>query len=229
MNPPYKTAVVAGASGLVGSHVLQMLLDSNAYTEVISIGRRQLPLQHPKLKQSEADFMDLPNGLIPPFSDVFCALGTTIRNAGSQEQFVRVDYDFIVHLAKAAANARASKFLLVSALGADAQSSIFYNKIKGQTEEAIQLLPISQIHIFRPSLLLGDRTESRIGETLGKVFAFALSPFLVGSWKKYKAIKAFDVAKAMYKCAQISHEGVHIYESDRIAHIAENESKNTIA
>lgn len=216
-----KNAVIFGASGLVGGHLLHYLLENDTYEQVLAVGRSAPDIKHHKLRILKIDdLLTLTDSVINSTDDVFCTLGTTIRKAGSQEAFKRIDFDYVVKAATVAAKAKATHFLLVSALGADAHSSIFYNRVKGQTETAVIATGIEAVHIFRPSLLLGNRKESRIGETVGKILAWFIAPFLVGSFKKYKGIQADDVAKAMYLCAQIDANGVKIHESDEIAAIA---------
>src|SRR5690606_24320068 len=121
--------------------------------------------------------------------DVFCCLGTTIKKAGSQNAFRRVDYDYPVALGKLAKSAGAKRFLVISAMGADARSNIFYSRVKGQMEEALKKMEFPALHIFQPSLLLGKRDEFRLGEKAASVLAPAISPLLRGKMKKYKPIE----------------------------------------
>lgn len=220
--PNTKTALIAGASGLTGSFCLQLLLQNPAYKTVISLVRKPVPLTHEKLKQITVNFDCLEDHADAiAADDVFCCLGTTIKKAGSQANFRKVDYDYVVNTAKAALNNGAKRFLLVSAMGASAGSSIFYSRVKGETEDAIQQLAYDEVHIFRPSLLLGNRHEHRLGESMAmaafKVIGFAM----LGPLAKYKGIEAADVAKAMVAVAQSGKKGMHIYLSDEIQHIAD--------
>lgn len=211
-------ALIAGASGLVGSHCLELLLKSDRYSQVISVGRRELPLIHPKLEQKIVDFNKLRNYAADlAVDDVFCCLGTTIKKAGSEEAFYKVDHTYVVELAKLTANKGASQFMVVSAMGADAGSMFFYNKVKGEMERDVQQAGFEAVHILRPSLLLGERTEHRAGEELASKIMKPLSSLMVGPLRKYKPIEAETVAKAMLYVASQHQKGVHIYPSDEIA------------
>jgi uncharacterized protein YbjT (DUF2867 family) len=152
-----KTALVAGASGLIGKQCLYELLAEKEYIKVIALVRKELTIKHPKLEQIQMDFDQLVSYThMFQADDVFCCLGTTMKKAGSQENFKKVDYAYPMALAKAALNNGARQFLIVTALGADKKSSIFYNRVKGDVEESLQLLDYPALHIFRPSMLLGE-------------------------------------------------------------------------
>lgn len=215
-----KVALIAGASGLVGGHCLQLLLQSPRYHKVISVGRKTLPIQHPKLQQLEVNFDNLEkhrHSLVA--DDVYCCLGSTIKKAGSKENFYKVDYTYVVKLAKLTASHFATQFLVVSALGADAQSRIFYNRVKGEMETTVKSLPFTAVHIFQPSLLLGDRQEARLGE---KIAAKAMTWFgflMQGPLKPYRAIQAKTVAKAMLEAAKQDGGGVKIHSSEEMQQI----------
>ena len=150
-----RTVVVAGASGLVGREILQGLLADESVAAVHSLGRRELPLTHPKLTQHRVDFKALP--ALPRVGEAFIALGTTIKVAGSQEAFRAVDFDAVVAVAKAAKAAGARRLGVVSAMGANPRSAIFYNRVKGEMEEALSALGFDTLVIARPSFLAGDR------------------------------------------------------------------------
>ena len=211
-------ALIAGASGLVGGHCLELLLKSDRYSQVISVGRRELPLIHPKLEQKVIDFNKLASYAADlAVDDVYCCLGTTIKKAGSEEAFYKVDHTYVVDLAKVTANKGASQFIVVSAMGADAGSMFFYNKVKGEMEQDIQQQGFETVHILRPSLLLGDREEQRTGEELASKIMKPLSNLMVGPLKKYKPIEAETVAKAMLQVASQQQKGVFIHSSDEIA------------
>ena len=209
-------AVLAGASGLVGSHCLRLFLESVDYRQVIALVRRPLGIQHPKLRQIEVDFQHLP--VLPEYSgaDVFCALGTTMRQAGSREAFRKVDFDAGLAYATATAQAGARQFLLVSSIGASAHSSTFYLQVKGELEDAVQSLPFRSIHIFRPGFLVGDRSPDRPVERIGITVAKALDFAFIGKFKKYSAVEADDLAAAMHAAARNAEAGVHFYEYEQI-------------
>lgn len=210
-------ALIAGATGLVGNDLLELLLKSNYYTQVISLQRAQSTLSHPKLLTIQTDFSNLEELNIPTVSDVFCCLGTTIKKAGSKEQFSNVDLEFPLALAHTAEKAGARHFLIITAMGADEKSLFFYNQVKGKVENAISALrALPRVSILRPSLLMGHRKEKRFGEGIGTAFAKLLNPLMIGSLQKYQGIEAADVAKAMYVLAVHTQEtGVHIYSSDQ--------------
>lgn len=221
-----RTALIVGASGLVGGHCLALLLDDDAYGEVIALGRRNLPVEHAKLRQHVVDFDNLHSQKhLVRADDVFCCLGTTIKIAGSKEAFRKVDFAYPSETARLAAENGARQFLIVTALGADARSFIFYNRVKGETEAAVSRLPFQSMHIFRPSLLLGERAAPRVGEQIAEK-AFKLFSFiLAGRLAKYRPIHARTVAASMLRRAKEQRPGIHIVESDLIAAIA-NDTEN---
>ena len=212
-----RTALIIGATGLVGGHCLELLLQDEHYAHVATIGRRPAARVHRKLKQHIIDFKTLkPEADVTKADDVFCCIGTTIKKAGSREAFRKVDYEYPLDVARVVAENGAQQFLLVSSVGADARSSMFYSRVKGEIEAAVSTLPFDGVHIFRPSLLLGKREEPRTGERIAeavlKVFSFMLS----GSWKKYRPIEARAVAAAMVGVAKRHPQGVNVFESDQI-------------
>ncbi len=216
-----KTALIAGASGLIGSHVLQLLADDNDFSRVKLITRKPLAINREKVSEIVVDFDELNQFSQRLTADVvFCCLGTTIKTAGSQENFRKVDYTYCLELAKAAKAQGAKQFMLVSSLGADAHSGNFYLRTKGDIENAIAALNFDSFCILRPSMLLGDRKETRIGESIGKVFMQATGFLFAGPLKKYKAIEAQTVARCMVQLAKNPESGKLIFESDVIAHYA---------
>lgn len=196
-----KTALVIGASGLVGSECLQQLLHDKFYDRVIALSRKPLGVEHVKLLNQIVNFDDPQS-----FADycgvdvVFSAIGTTIKKAGSQEAFYKVDFSYAYEVAKAAKAAGAQTHVLISAVGADAESLIFYPKTKGELEKAITELGFEHNIILRPSLLLGDREEERLGEKIGQKLNTVLK-FVAPS---YQGVEAAQVAKAMIKLAKAS-------------------------
>lgn len=212
-----KTALLAGATGLIGSQLLPLLLASERYSQVIVVGRRALPVQHPKLKQVVTELDKLPDvrqQLIA--DDVYCCLGTTRRQAGSKAAFYRVDYEYVVTLAAVAAGNFASQFMVVSSLGADAEARVYYSRVKGEMEAAVRASAFRAIHIFRPSLLLGPRAQPRLGERLSAAVLGAARPLLRGPLRKYRPVPAAAVAAAMLRAAEDDGGGVRAHESDTI-------------
>jgi uncharacterized protein YbjT (DUF2867 family) len=214
---PGRTSIIAGATGLVGSHVLRLLLADPVWTRVVTLGRRATSPRHDKLEQRIVDLgalESLPD--LPHADDVFCCLGTTIKQAGSQDGFRRVDHDYVVALARAGVRAGATQFLLVSAIGADPASRVFYSRVKGETEAAVRRLPYHGAQIFRPSLLLGERAQVRLGERIAALVAPLLSPVLVGPLRRYRPIHADTLARAMLQIAKEAPRGPNVFEYDAI-------------
>ncbi|MCY7305706.1 MAG: NAD(P)H-binding protein [Rhodoferax sp.] len=191
-----RVVMVAGATGLVGREVLAALLADKSCTAVHSIGRKAPGLQHPKLTAHVVSFARLPR--LPRIDEAYISLGTTIKVAGSQQAFREVDFDAVVAVARAARAAGATRLGLVSAMGADPASSVFYNRVKGEAEAALQTLGLRSLVIARPSMLAGDRAslgqEERLGERLGLLLMSAFKPVIP---RNYRAIAARDVAQAL--------------------------------
>ena len=206
-----KTALIAGASGLTGGYLLNLLLESPEYSSVIAYVRKSSGLTHPKLKEIVVDWETLQEPVAA--EDIFCCLGTTIKKAGSQEAFRRVDYNYPLQLAQLQYRGGSQQFLLVSAMGADAKSSIFYSRVKGELEHALQSIGYKSLHIFRPSFIAGPRKESRTGEKIGLAIFSILSPLFIGSLKKYAPIQAEHIARAMLRTAQKNEQGTKVYDS----------------
>jgi uncharacterized protein YbjT (DUF2867 family) len=196
------------------SFVLQRLLASDRYARVAAWTRRDIGKPHPKLKAEVADFDRLHERRVEA-EDVFCCLGTTIKQAGSQPAFRRVDYDYPVALALAAAGGGARQLLVVSALGANPDSRVFYNRVKGEMEIAVRAAGVPATIFFRPSLLTGPRTEVRRGERISEAIGTLLGPLL----GKYRPIAADLVAAAMLKVALADRPSA-IIESGEIRRIA---------
>lgn len=212
-----KTALVIGSSGLIGSHLVIQLLSNPNFDKVIVFNRRPCLILHPKIEEHLIDFNDLKP--IEPFvkGDVmFCTMGTTIKKAGSKEAFRLVDVVYPEQFAQMALNNQVKQFLLISSLGADLESTNFYLKTKGEIETFLQQSAFNSVSILRPSLLLGDRKEFRLGEKLATYILPVLSLFLIGPFKKYKAIEAKTVAKAMVEIALQNKPGFTIYPSDEL-------------
>jgi uncharacterized protein YbjT (DUF2867 family) len=207
-----RIALVAGATGLVGGKLLRQLLARDEYSEVRVLGRRPPPLDAGKLRFIASDFTRLEDLDVElKVDDVFCCLGTTIKQAGSQAAFERVDYHMVVDLARAAQKSGARRFLVVSAAGASAHSPVFYSRVKARMEEAVAALPFEAVHIVRPSLLLGERKDVRAGEWLGQLVAPLLTPLMVGPLRKYQPIQADAVAASLVRLALKGEAGAHVH------------------
>ena len=187
---------MAGATGLVGREVLAALLTDKRYSAVLALGRRQLVEQHPRLISLKVDFAKLP--ALPPVDDVYIALGTTIKVAGSKPAFRAIDFDAVLAVAQAARKAGATRLGVVSAMGANARSGVFYSRVKGEMERALGDLGYQTLVIARPSVLAGNRSQlgqpTRSGELLGLAISTALKPLIPAN---YRAIQASDVARAL--------------------------------
>jgi uncharacterized protein YbjT (DUF2867 family) len=222
-----RTALVAGASGLVGGHLLRSLLADAAYTRVVMLGRRQIETRHPKLEQRVVDFGALDAVTDVAADDAFCCLGTTIKTAGSQEAFRKVDHDYVLAFARAGRRAGAAQFLLVTALGADPTSRIFYSRVKGEVEAAVRQLPYRGVQIFRPSFLMGHRAEGRLAERIALPIARAVAPLLIGPLRRYRPIDAADVARAMVQIAKEAPRGPNVFEYDGIIAAARSSARSS--
>jgi uncharacterized protein YbjT (DUF2867 family) len=192
-----KTATIIGATGLIGSHLLDLLLKDSTYSQVRVLVRRPMERQHPNLEVRQIDFTDDEafKSAIKGSDVVFCAVGTTNKNVkGDLTAYRKVDYDIPVRAAQFCAESGVQHFILVSAAGTDSKSRNFYARLKGEVEEAVLESGVSVISIMRPSMLLGKREEFRLGELIGKTLMRVFS-FVIPS--VYKPIEAGDVAKAM--------------------------------
>lgn len=207
-----RSALVAGATGLIGRHLLDRLLEDPAYTEVHVLTRRELGRSHPRLRSIATDLKNL-TALGPSLGaqDVYCCLGTTLRVAGSRAAFEDVDYRMVVELARASLAAGAQQFLVISAVGASTVSPSFYSRVKGRMEAAVSALGFDAVHILRPSLLLGERAEKRPAEDLAQKLSPYLTPLFAGPLARYRPIAASEVAEAMLGLALRGQPGAHVH------------------
>ena len=215
-----KTALVAGGTGLVGSELLNKLVAHPEYERIHILVRTPVETESEKVRQHVIDFNNI--GEFSPgemIDHVFCTLGTTIKKAGTRENFRMVDHDYVVELGRLAKEWETEKFLVVTALGANPGSAIFYNRVKGETERDLTELGLPQLHIFRPSLLMGDRKENRAGEKSAIAVYKVINPLFVGKLRKYRGIQAGQVAGAMISVALQHNDKISIYESNEIQDI----------
>lgn len=211
-------AILAGASGLTGGHLARAL----SAAHVVALVRKQIPQLPAAVKQQPCDFSRLDGLATQPADSVFCALGTTIAKAGSREAFRLVDYDAVLALGRYGRRCGARQFLLVSSVGASPGSSYFYLRVKGEVERDLAGLGYEALQIFRPSFLLGERGERRLGESIGVVAVKLIGPALMGPLAQYRGIDAATVARAM---AAVSNDaaartGVHVYRYRDIVALA---------
>ncbi len=215
-----KTALIIGSTGLIGSELLHLLLESPSYTKVIAFVKRDTGIIHPKLKQHIIDF-DQPQTYkeLVVGDDLFCTIGTTIKKAGSENAFRKVDLEYPRQFATFALQNKVKHFLIVTSLGADTNSGNFYLKTKGEIQDFLKDCSFESVAVLQPSLLLGNRNEFRLGEKVGAFFMKVFSFLFSGNLKKYKPIAGKTVAKALYVLAQKNNKGFKIYESDAIQEI----------
>jgi uncharacterized protein YbjT (DUF2867 family) len=210
-----KTAIIIGATGLIGSTLVEQILENPAYSKVVLLLRKPLNISHSKLIQEVIDF-DKPDASKVIGDDLFCAMGTTLAKAGSKDAQYKIDCTYPYEIGKIAKANGIKQYLLVSSLGADADSSNFYLRTKGDLEQKIKSLGFENFVSFRPSFLLGDRQEFRLGEKIAVVFVKLLNPLMIGGLKKYRGIEASRVASSMQKMANQGLSGVRFVESDEI-------------
>ena len=192
----HNTSLIIGSTGLIGNKLLYELAKKD--TEIIAITRRPINNLPENVSLLNIDFDDfLQNGVLPSCNHIYICLGTTIKKAGSQSEFKKVDFDYCVTFAKKAREVGATKISMISSVGASPYTNNFYLKIKGEVEEGIKKIDFQVINIFRPSLLLGRRDESRFLEKIGQNLSSFLNLFLIGSLRKYRSIKASNVAYCM--------------------------------
>lgn len=217
-----KTAILLGATGLVGTYCLDHLLAHPNYHRVVVLTRRSVDREHERLEEHLINFDELPayRSLFKG-QDLFLCLGTTMRKAGSRKAFFQVDYTYPYQAARMAADNGVNQMLLVSSVGADRESVFFYSKVKGLLEGAVKEMPFWAIHIFQPSVLLGERNENRWGEQLAGQLGKGIDYLTGGILTKYRPIEAEVVAKAMVNAAQRLEAGIHTYPSHYLQQVAE--------
>ena len=220
-----KTALVLGATGVVGTQLVNVLSTNENYEAIHMLTRKELKYKNPTCKVHIVDFDNLEQYAdLFRVHDVFICLGTTIKKAKTKEAFRKVDYDYVVEAGKLAKSAGVRNLLVISAMGADSSSKFFYSRVKGDMEETLKQLKLNSLHIFRPSLLLGERNELRIGEKISGQLSSAFKYLLIGPLRPYRAIQAKTVATAMSIAAQSRSTGNQVYHSNEIESLV-NEDK----
>ena len=212
-----RQALLAGGSGLVGAHLLRLLLQAPEYARVYAVSRRPLPLDHAKLanrimplEQTRAQLAGI------RCNDVYCCIGTTLRSAGSESERRKVDLDLVVNFARAAQALGATRFAVISSAGADPAARNPYLRVKGELEMALRDLRFDSLDILRPGLLLGARAELRPLELTGRMLMPLANPLLRGRHARWRGISATDVAAAMLGAARTQRRGVHAYEGSTL-------------
>lgn len=214
-----REALLIGASGLIGSQLLEFLLKNKDYSSVTALTRKPLAVKSDKFRNVVVSFDDLSllREKVTPGTDIFCCIGTTMKNVkGDKASYRKIDFDIPVVIARLGIEKGYKQFLLVSAVGADSHSSNFYLRLKGEVEDAIGKLPFEAIHIFRPSILIGKRKDRRWGEGIAQILGKYFSFLLAGKWSKYKAIASNEVAHAMMLAAESNNTGVIIHHYSEI-------------
>jgi uncharacterized protein YbjT (DUF2867 family) len=218
-----KTALVLGTTGLVGTELVKVLVQQNNYEKIHLLVRKSIQPIDPVCEVHVVDFDKLDTyPELFQVTDVFCCLGTTIKKAKTKEAFRKVDYQYPLEAAKMAVAGGAGSYLIITAMGANSKSLFFYNQVKGDIESALKQLNLPALHIFRPSLLLGDRGEQRFGEDVATKFSGVMNALMVGPLRPFKAIEAKTVARAMAAAAQSEKTGINLYPSDEIQRMAMN-------
>lgn len=210
---PY-SALIAGATGLVGGVLLKKLVDTELYSRITILTRRSVGMQDERLREIITTSEELDQHVSELQADhVFCCLGTTMKKAGSKEAFKKVDLEYPTRLADLALSQDSKHYLLVSAAGADKNSVIFYNQVKGEVEERISKSGFSKVTIVRPALILGDRNESRTGEAIAQALFRIINPMLIGPLRKYRAVPAADIASTLFRSAIRQEDPMQTIES----------------
>lgn len=207
-----RSALVAGGTGLVGGHLLRLLGSDAHYRQVTSLARRAGPTPA-GVDIQIVDFEKLDQLTLPGADDAFCCLGTTRKTAGSDDAFRRVDFDYVVAFARLAKRSGATRFMLVSSVGASSSSPLLYSRTKGECEEAIKAIGFNTVVILQPSFLIGDRGEKRGGEAIGMLLFNLIKPVLVGPFRKYAPVDASAVARTLVREASTASTGVSIVDS----------------
>ncbi len=216
-----KTALVLGTSGLVGSQLLTLLLNSPAYTQVVLFNRKPSTIKHPKIKEFVVDFNQPLSYEKEIQGDVvFCCIGSTKAKTPNPADYRKVDYDIPLLFAQEGYKNGVQAFHLVSSLGANINAGNSYLKLKGEVEDAIKKVNLNSLYIYQPSFLMGNRLENRSLEKFASFFIKLINPLLMGSLKKYRGIQAQTVAQAMLNTSLISATGIHTYTSDKIKNLA---------
>ncbi|MEM8932764.1 MAG: NAD(P)H-binding protein [Acidobacteriota bacterium] len=215
-----RAALLVGATGLTGGHLRSILLASPRTRSVRALVRRPSAHDHPTLDERVVDFDHLDDAVFVGIDDVHCCLGTTIKTAGSQDAFRRVDLDYVTRIAQRARAAGARRFLLVSAVGADSSSGNFYLRTKGEAEAAVAACGYPEVHVFRPGVLTGNRRELRPAERVGILLGHVFTPVMLGGLRRYRPIAAATVARAMAVAAHHGVEGHHVHRNVEILRLA---------
>ena len=215
-----KTALIFGSSGLIGSHLLDLIVNDNNYSKIKLFVRSEPVNTSPKIEIIKTDFNNLENHKDSIVGDVcFFCIGTTRKNTPDKNEYINIEYNLPIEVAKIAKSNSVNYFVYVSSIAANTNASGLYLKNKGRAEEELKKLNFLKLSIMRPSILLGTRKEKRVGEKIGIFAMKTLSPLFLGKMKKYKPVKAKNVAKTMLNVIQNDYQKT-IFESDEIIEIS---------
>ena len=217
-----KTALIFGSSGLVGSHLVSLIIKNNNYNKIKLFTRSETTVANYKIEIIKTDFNNLENHKDSIIGDdCFFCIGTTRKNTPDKNEYIKIEYNLPVEVAKIAKGNSVESFTYVSSLGANPNASSLYLKNKGQAEKTLKQLNFRKLSVMKPSILLGNRRENRIGEKIGIFVMKTLSPLFIGKFKKYKPIKVENVAKTILHVTQKDYQKT-IFESDEIIEIGSN-------
>ncbi|WP_142527605.1 NAD(P)H-binding protein [Pedobacter westerhofensis] len=220
-----KKAIVAGASGAIGNSLLFHLLGNKNYAHVLILVRSELRIQHPKLQQLVVDYDRISDYAAQLNADVvFCCLGTTKSKTPDQRQYKKIDYQYPLDIARITSRNGSKGFHLISSIGADKNSKMFYTRTKGEVENDLQQVPFDDIHIYRPSLLDAPRKDKRFMESSMNIIMNVINPVLIGGLKKYRSIRVEDIAKTMIRLSLEDKKGIFVHESDEIQKLSEGDT-----
>lgn len=210
-------AIIAGGTGLVGQYVIQYLLEDDFFEKVYILNRRSIHYDHPKAHEILTGFENIEESLvgIRP-THAFCCLGTTIKKAGSKEAFRKVDHDYVLNFAKTVKSLGCNNFNVVTAMGTNSGSLIFYNQVKYEVSQALEQMNFAQLNIIQPSLLLGERADNRLGEDIAQKFFNVTKRMWIGPLKNLAGIQGSQVARAMVAISKLENHGINKYESAKL-------------
>ncbi len=219
-----KTALIAGATGLVGKELVRLILTEDYYEKVIIISRRPLAIKDNRLQEVILEDFDKLGEHEDLFNaeHIFCCLGTTKKSAGSEEVFKKIDVDYPLEMARLSMNKpKFESYHIVTAVGSDSESALFYNQVKGEVEDELKKMDLKSLKIYQPSLLLGYRDEFRLGEEVAKILSSVLAFFVIGSRRsRYWSIHGKDVAKSMFIVAKQNQPGTEVFTPKAMMDIA---------
>ena len=217
-----KTAIILGATGLTGGLLLNKLLDDIRYDQIKIFSRKSIGYKHPNIKEFLGDITDL-NSFEKEFKsdEVFCCIGTTAKKTVDKNLYKKIDIGIPMTAANLCNKNKINTFIVISSLGANSRSKVFYNRIKGEMEEGVLKACVPDTYILRPSIILGNRNETRLGEDIGKLMMKSLQFLMIGKIKKYKPIEADTISNAMIVLAN-SKPNLQIIESDAIEDLSIN-------